>query len=67
MSDRVFEDSRQWRVSHKTRDLEVYLLDPEGKSKVIISIVSSIYGEEGITLTPEEATLLKEFLIRNGY
>jgi len=67
MSDRVFEDSRQWRVSRDKRDLKVLLLDPEGRGKVIISIDDCVYGIDGITLTPEEATLLKEFLIRKGY
>jgi hypothetical protein len=63
----VFEDSRQWRVSEGRTDVEVYLRDPEGRGEVIISIDNRVYGIGDITLTAEEATLLKEFLIRKGY
>lgn len=64
MSDRVFENSRYWRVSEGRTDVEFYLLEGE----VIITIDDCEHGEiDGISLTPEEATLLKEFLIRKGY
>jgi hypothetical protein len=68
MSDRVFEDSRQWRVSHGRIDAEVYVCDRPNEGKVMISVEDN--GGEGCNyfiVTPEEATLLKEFLIRKGY
>jgi hypothetical protein len=69
MSDRVYEDSRIWRVSQGRTDVEVYAFDPKGTGKVIISIDGPDTGEgcHSIALTAEEATLLKEFLIRKGY
>jgi hypothetical protein len=67
MSDRIFENSCYWVVSRDKRDFKVHLLDPEGRGKVIISIENSFHGIDGIALTAEEATLLKEFLIRKGY
>jgi uncharacterized membrane protein len=69
MSDRVYEDSRIWRVSQGRTDVEVYAFDPKATAKVIISIDSPDTDEDyhSFTLTTEEATLLKEFLIRKGY
>ena len=64
MSRRVFEGSCCWQVSEGRKDVEFYLLE----GKVIITIDDSVHGEmDGMTLTAKEATLLKEFLIRNGY
>ena len=69
MSDRVFEDSRQWRVSQGRTDVEVYAFDPKDEGEVLISIEGPDDGEgyHSFTLTAEEATLLKKFLIRKGY
>ena len=67
MSD-VFENSRYWVVSEGDIFVEFFLSDPEGERKVIIT-VDNVHEHEinGIALTAEEATLLKEFLIRKGY
>ena len=63
-SRRVFESSRCWQVKEGRKDVEFYLLEGE----VIITIDDGVHGEiDGITITAKEATLLKEFLIRNGY
>ena len=69
MSDRVFEDSLQWRVSQGRTDVEVYVFDPKDESEVMISIECPDGGDgcNFVIITPEEATLLKEFLIRKGY
>jgi len=69
MSDRVFEDSRNWRVSQGRTDVEVYAFDPKDEGEVLISIEGPDDGEgyHCFTLTAEEATLLKKFLIRKGY
>jgi hypothetical protein len=68
MSDRVFENSRYWVVSEGKIVVEFSLSDPEGERKVILTVDNVDEHEiNGIALTAEEATLLKEFLIRKGY
>jgi hypothetical protein len=68
MSDRVFENSRYWVVSEGKIVVEFSLSDPEGERKVILTVDNVDEHEiNGIAFTAEEATLLKEFLIRKGY
>ena len=68
VSDRVFENSCCWVVSEGDYVLEFFLSDPEGERKVILTVDNVDEHEiNGIALTAEEATLLKEFLIRKGY
>jgi len=68
MSDRVFENSRYWLVSEGKTFVEFFLSDPEGEGKVILTLDNCEHGEiNGIALTAEEATLLKNFLIKKGY
>lgn len=69
MTDRVFEDARSWEVSDRYGDVEVYVFDQktsdQDQGEVMISV-----GEDrrnNFTITAEEATSLKEFLIRKGY
>jgi hypothetical protein len=74
MTDRVFQDANSFEVSDQCGDVEVYVFDTEtsdrGQGKVMITC-----REDGgwqsqkvnIVITPEEATLMKEFLIKQGY
>jgi hypothetical protein len=67
MTDRVFEDARSFEVSGGGRSVEVYVF---GVGDVMIS-VSEESGWDSqrahFTMTAEEATLLKKFLIKQGY
>jgi len=67
ISDRVFENSRYWLVSEGKTFVEFFLSDPEGERKVILTLDNCVHEINGIALTAEEATLLKEFLIKKGY
>ena len=74
MTDRVFEDARSWEVSNKNCDVEVYVFDPETSDRdpgeVMITMIEDAgYDSQraSFTMTAEEATALKEFLIRKGY
>jgi len=72
MTDRVFEDARSWEVSNNGREVEVYVFD---SYRGCLSEVTITVREESdwdsqrasFALTAEEATALKEFLIRKGY
>jgi archaeosine-15-forming tRNA-guanine transglycosylase len=65
MTDRVFEDERSFEVSGRGRSVEVYVDD-----NVMIEVIENNGWDSqraNFTLTAEEATALKEFLIRKGY
>jgi hypothetical protein len=67
MTDRVFEDARSWEVSDRYSTVEVYASDP---GEVIITMREDADWDSqyaNLTITAEEATMLKEFLIRKGY
>lgn len=67
MTDRVFEDARSWEVSDRYSTVEVYASDPG--EVMITSREDAGYDSQYVTftMTAEEATALKEFLIRKGY
>lgn len=67
MTDRVFEDDRSWEVSGGARSVEVYVFK-DGDVKVEAMEEADWDSQRAsFTMTAEEATLLKEFLIRKGY
>lgn len=74
MSERVFENDNSFEVSGRGRNVEVYVF--EGSSEHITngSVIITVREENGyesqnasFTMTAEEATRMKEFLIRKGY
>ena len=74
MTDRVFEDSRSFEVSGDGREVAVYVFDPKtsdrDQGEVMITTREGTdwdYQRASFTMTAEEATALKEFLIRKGY
>jgi hypothetical protein len=74
MTDRVFEDARSFEVSGAGREVEVYVFNPETSDRDQGEVMITAREEAGwdsqrasFTMTREEATLLKEFLIRKGY
>ena len=67
MTDRVFEDARSWEVTDRYSTVEVYASDP---GEVMITTREEADWDSqrvSFTMTAEEATMLKEFLIRKGY
>lgn len=74
MTERVFEDDRSWEVSSDGRSVEVYVFDPKTSDRAQGEVMITVREEAGynsqcanLTMTAEEATRLKEFLIRKGY
>jgi len=74
MTERVFEDDRSWEVSGGGRSIEVYVFDPKttdwAQGEVMITATEDAgYDSQraNFTISAEEATRLKEFLIRKGY
>lgn len=77
MTDRVFQDDRCFEVSSGGRDVEFYVFDPEftdmhGSAASDVMVSASEGGgwdsqSASFTMTAEEATKLKEFLIVKGY
>ena len=70
MTDRVFEDDRSWEVSGRGNYgnyVEVYAFDD--RKVMIVANEDAGYNSQRahFTMTAEEATSLKEFLIRKGY
>ena len=67
MTDRVFEDDRSFEVSGGGRSVEVYVFSG---NDVMITVTEDAGWDSQracFTMTAEEATMLKEFLIRKGY
>lgn len=67
MGDRVFENARSWELTDLYSTVEVYASD---LGKVIITMKADDDWDSqwaSLTITAEEATMLKEFLIRKGY
>ena len=67
MTDRVFEDARSWEVTDRYSTVEVYASDP---GEVMITTREEADWDSqrvSFTISAEEATMLKEFLIRKGY
>lgn len=77
MTDRVFQDGSSFEVVKGGRWVEFYVLDPKlgdyhslDAGHVIVTVNEDAGWDSqraGFTLTAEEATMLKEFLIRKGY
>lgn len=76
MTDRVFEDANSWEVSGGDCEVEVYVFDPRTsgcghpQGGVMITAREEASWDSqrvSFTMTSEEATALKEFLIRKGY
>ena len=67
MTDRVFEDATSWEVSGGGRLVEAYVFEA-GDVKIKVEEDNG-WDSQGasFTMTAEEATALKEFLIRKGY
>lgn len=67
MTDRVFEDATSWEVSDGGREVEVYVFK-DGDVKIEVGEDAGWDSQRAsFTMTAEEATSLKEFLIRKGY
>lgn len=77
MTDRVFQDASSFEVSNGGRWIELYVLDPKlgdyhslDAGHVIVTVNEDAgWASQRATfhLHPEEATMLKEFLISKGY
>ena len=67
MTERVWEDDRSFEVSGGGRSVEVYVF--AGKDVMITATEDAGWDSQlvSFTMTAEEATMLKEFLIRKGY
>ena len=67
MTDRVFQDARSWEVSDRGRTVEFYVF---AGNNVMITVNEDAGWDSqwaNFTMTAEEATMLKEFLISKGY
>lgn len=68
MTERVFEDERSFEVSGGGRSVEAYVF---ADSDVVMITATEDAGWDSqrasFTMTAEEATMLKEFLIQKGY
>lgn len=76
MTDRVFQDARCFEVYGNGSSAEVYIFGPgdkgdQDKGNVMISVIEEdeVWDSQraSFTMTAEEATMLKEFLISKGY
>jgi len=67
MTDRVFEDDRSFEVSGGGRDVEAYIF-PNTDVMIQVSEENGYDSQRAsFIMTAEEATAMKEFLIRKGY
>lgn len=67
MTDRVFEDARSFEVSGGGRSVEAYVFEAGDVKVEVMEEAGWDSQRASFTMTVEEATLLKEFLIRKGY
>lgn len=69
MTERVFEDERSWEVSGGGRSVEVYVFAGPERMVMITADEDDNWNSQqaSFKMTAEEATRLKEFLIRKGY
>ena len=74
MTERVFEDDRSWEVSGDGRSVEVYVFDPKTSDRAQGEVMITAAEDAGydsqranFTMTAEEATAMKNFLIKQGY
>ena len=68
MTDRVFQDYTSFEVSNRYANVEFYLFESR-EVKVNVTEGSGSWDSQNASfnMTAEEATALKEFLIRKGY
>lgn len=67
MTERVWEDDRSFEVSGGGRLVEAYVFEA-GDVKIKVEEENGWDSQHAsFTMTAEEATMLKEFLIRKGY
>ena len=68
MTDRVFQDYTSFEVSNRYANVEFYLFESR-EVKVNVTEGSGSWDSQNASfiITAEEATALKEFLIRKGY
>lgn len=68
MTDRVFQNEDSFEVSSRHGDVEIYVYD-DHSVKVNVSEGGGQYDAAwaSFTMTAEEATKMKEFLISKGY
>ena len=75
MSERVFEDNNSFQIDSRGRDIEVYVFEGDSSKHITSGSVIITVKEDAdydsqnasFTMTAEEATRMKEFLIRKGY
>ena len=74
MTDRVFEDARSFEVSGRGREVEVYVChlktSDRDQGELMITVREEARRDSqraSFTMTPEEATQMKNFLIKQGY
>ena len=67
MTDRIFENQNSFEVSGKGREVEVYVFDG-GEVMITVREEASWDSQRAsFTMTREEATAMKLFLIKQGY
>jgi hypothetical protein len=74
VADRIFENQNSFEVSGKGREVEVYVFDPKTSDRdqgdVMITVSEEASWDSrraSFTMTAEEATAMKNFLIKQGY
>ena len=68
MTDRIFEDQIAFEVLGKYGDMELYLYEDRSVRVKVTEGGGSYDTQHAIfNLTAEEATRMKEFLIKSGY
>jgi hypothetical protein len=63
MSERIFEEACSFFVSDLYMEFEAYV--PDERECVVLAILND--HKNFFSITPAEATALKEFLIRKGF
>ena len=68
MTDRVFEDQVSFGVSNRYSVVEFYLFENRGVTVNVAEGIGRLDRQNAtFGMTAEEATALKEFLIKKGY
>jgi hypothetical protein len=74
VTDRIFENQNSFEVSGGGREVEVYVFDliniARGRGEVMITVREEASWDSqraSFTMTAEEATAMKQFLIAQGY
>ena len=67
MTDRIFENQNSFEVSGDGREVEVYMFEA-GEVMITVREEASWDSQRAsFTMTREEATRMKNFLIKQGY